>query len=70
MLVLQQVVQDIDRRLAGEEHLPDEVSGAAVDDDGRTRRSRTVDQRHQHLESHMHHIQRRSEIGRYIDQLC
>ena len=59
MLVLQQVVQDVDGRLAGEEHLDDEVRGAAIDGDERARRVRTVDKRHQHLQPHMHHIQRR-----------
>ena len=43
MLVLQQVVQDVDGRLAGEEHLLDEVRGVAIDGDERARRVRTVD---------------------------
>ena len=59
VLVLQQVVEYVDGRLAGEEHLDDEVRGAAIDGDGRTRRVRTLDQRNQHLQTHMHHIQRR-----------
>ena len=59
VLVLQEVVQDVDGRLAGGKHLYDEVGCAAIDGDGRTRRVRTVDQRHQHLQPHMHHIQRR-----------
>ena len=59
VLVLQEVVQDVDGRLAGEEHLNNEVGGAAIDGDERARRVHTFDQRHQHLQPHMHHIQRR-----------
>ena len=59
MLVLQEVVQDVDGRLARRKHLQNEVGGAAIDGDDRARRVRTVDQRHQHLQPHMHHIQRR-----------
>ena len=58
MLVLQEVVQDVDDRLAAQEHLLDEVEGAAIDGDERARRVGTIDQRHQHLQTHMHHIQR------------
>ena len=61
MLVLQEVVQDVDGGLAGEEHLNNEVGGAAIDGDERARRVRTFDQRHQHLQPHMHHIQRRPD---------
>ena len=52
MLVLQEVVQDVDGRLAGEEHLNNEVGGAAIDGDERARRVGTLDQRHQHLQPH------------------
>ena len=74
VLVLQEVVQDVDGRLAGEEHLLDEVRGVSIDGYGRARRVRTVDQRHQHLQPHMHHIQRRptdfmfSVVGEYYIQ--
>ena len=64
MLVLQEVVQDVDGRLAGQEHLNNEVGGAAIDGDERARRVGTIDQRHQHLQPHMHHIQRRPTIKR------
>ena len=64
MLVLQEVVQDVDGRLAGEEHLNNEVGGAAIDGDERARRVGALDQRHQHLQPHMHHIQRRPTIKR------
>ena len=59
MLVLQEVVQDVDGRLAAQEHLLDEVDGAAIDGYERARRVGAIDQRHQHLQPHMHHIQRR-----------
>ena len=58
VFVLQEVVQDIDGRFAGEEHLQNEVRRAAVDGDSRARGIGAVDQRHQHLQPHMHHIQR------------
>ena len=62
VLVLQQVVQDVDGGLAGEEHLDDEVGGAAIDGDELTARAGAVDYRDQHLQPHMHHIQGRPVI--------
>ena len=61
VFALQQVVQDVDGRLAGDDHLLDAVRGVSIDGDERARRVRSVDQRHQHLQPHMHHIQRRSK---------
>ena len=62
VLVLQQVVQDVDGGLAGEEHLDDEVGGAAIDGNERTARAGLFDHRDQHLQPHMHHIQGRPVI--------
>ena len=59
VFVLQEVVEDVDGRLAGEEHLEYELGRAAIDGDGRARRICGVDVRYQHLQTHMHHIQRR-----------
>lgn len=49
VFVLQKVVQDIDRGLAGEEHLNYEVRGTAIDGDERTGRAGAFDKRHQQL---------------------
>ncbi len=60
VFVLQEVVEDVDGRLAGEEHLEYELDRAAIDGHGRARRICRFDMRYQHLQTHMHHIQRRS----------
>ncbi len=59
VFVLQEVVEYVDGRLAGEEHLEYELDRAAIDGHGRARRICRFYLRDQHLQPHMDHIQRR-----------
>ena len=61
VLVLEQVVQNVDRRLTREEHLEDEVCRAAIDGDERSRRIRSFHGQHEQVQARMDYIQWRSD---------
>ena len=61
VLVLEQVVQNVDRRFTREEHLEDEVCRAAIDGDERSRRVRCFDGQHEQVQARMDHVQWRSD---------
>lgn len=64
VLVLEEVVEDVDGRVAGEQHVFDELGGAAVDDH-RARRTSFLYHGHEQLQADVDHIQRRpSEVAK------
>ena len=63
VLVLEQVVQGVDRRLTREEHLEeDEVCRAPIDGDERSRRVRRLDGQQQQVQARVDYVQRRPGI--------